>query len=234
MRTLSRPEATLLAAALAALAFACWGPVVTQHDHYHAFADQRTWLGIPCAMDVLSNLPFAVAGAWGLTMMALTRRLEWDGRRALAAVFFTGLLVTAVGSSIYHWQPDDWGLAWDRVGMVGAFAGLLGMAAADRISTRSGLWVAGLVLFAGPAAVAVWYTTANLTPWVVVQGGGMLLVLELGDHAVYTWTQGWVSGHSLKHLMAAMAAVPVLFVMHNVARVKLHRSACAPVQFSSL
>ena len=263
MRTLSRPEATLLAAALAALAFACWGPVVTQHDHYHAFADQRTWLGIPCAMDVLSNLPFAVAGAWGLTMMALTRRLEWDGRRALAAVFFTGLLVTAVGSSIYHWQPDDWGLAWDRVGMVGAFAGLLGMAAADRISTRSGLWVAGLVLFAGPAAVAVWYTTANLTPWVVVQGGGMLLVLvlamrrpalnawdlplvaviafyaaakllELGDHAVYTWTQGWVSGHSLKHLMAAMAAIPVLFVMHNVARVKLHRSACAPVQFSSL
>jgi len=254
MKTLSRPEAYLLTAVLAALAIACWGPAVAQQDHYHAFADQRTWLGVPCAMDVLSNLPFAVVGVWGLVVLGLKRQVAWDARRTLAAVFFAGLLVTAVGSSMYHWQPDNWGLAWDRVGMVAAFAGLLGMAAADRISTRSGLWIAGVVLVAGPLAVAVWYASANLMPWVVVQGGGMLLVLalamrrpvpqswglpllavmafyavakflELGDHAVYAWSHGLISGHSLKHVMAAMAAVPVLFVMHNVARVKTpHRA----------
>ena len=41
-------------------------------------------------------------------------------------------------------------------------------------------------------------------------------LLELGDHAVFGWTQGWVSGHSLKHGVAALAAWPVLAVMHNV------------------
>lgn len=250
MKTLSRPEAYLLVTVATALAIACWGPAVAQHDHYHAFADQRSWLGLPCAMDVLSNLPFALAGVWGLLVVGFKRRVAWDGRWTLATVFFTGLLVTAVGSTVYHWQPDNWGLAWDRIGMVAAFAGLLGMAVADRISARSGLWVAGVVLVAGPLAVAVWYVSANLMPWVVVQGGGMLLVLalalrrpvpqawglplvavialyalakllELGDHAIFAGTGGWVSGHSLKHVAAALAALPVLFVMHNGARVSL-------------
>ena len=42
--------------------------------------------------------------------------------------------------------------------------------------------------------------------------------LEFGDHAVFAWTQGWVSGHSLKHVMAALAAWPVIAVMHNDAK----------------
>jgi hypothetical protein len=52
-------------------------------------------------------------------------------------------------------------------------------------------------------------------------------LLELGDHAVYAWSHGLVSGHSLKHVVAAMAAIPVLFVMHNVARVKTPHRAWA-------
>jgi hypothetical protein len=34
-------------------------------------------------------------------------------------------------------------------------------------------------------------------------------LLELGDHSVFAWTAGWVSGHSLKHVVAAMVAWPV-------------------------
>ncbi len=45
-------------------------------------------------------------------------------------------------------------------------------------------------------------------------------VLEMEDHAVYALTQGVISGHSLKHLVAACAAIPVLFVMHNGGRVR--------------
>ncbi len=210
--------------------------------------------GVPHVMDVLSNLPFAVLGVWGLLFIARRCPDAPDIRWGLAGVFFGGLVVTAVGSTLYHWQPDNWGLAWDRMGMVAAFAGLLGMAAADRISARSGLWLVSVVLVAGPFAVAVWYTTANLLPWVVVQGGGMLFVLalalrrplpqawglplagvialyalaklfEMGDHAIFVWTGGLVSGHSLKHVAAALAALPVLFVMHNGARVRLPRGS---------
>lgn len=249
MHPLTRTETTLAGALLAALALACWGPFVGQYAHYHAFADQRTWLGLAFAMDVLSNLPFAWAGLLGLHRLTMWRVNWGDARVQLVALFFAGLVVTAVCSGYYHWQPDNVGLAVDRTGMVLAFAGLLGAAVADRVSVRMGWAVALAVLLLGPMSVAVWWANGNLLPWSVLQGGGMLLVLamalrpkrvdgwglpllaviawyalakllELGDHQIFAATHGWVSGHSLKHVAAAMAAWPVLGVMHNVAQKK--------------
>ncbi len=250
MHPLTRNETTVLGALLGALALAAWGPPVAQYAHYHDFADQRAWMGVPCAWDVLSNLPFALAGLVGLCRLCLQRStMPNDGRAQLAAVFFAGLILTSVCSGYYHWQPDNAGLAVDRTGMVLAFAGLLGAAVADRVSARIGWAVALAVLLFGPVSVAVWWATGDLLPWVVLQGGGMLLLLamalrpplangwglpllavvgwyalakllELGDHQVFAATHGWVSGHSLKHLVAAMAAWPMLGVMHNVAQKK--------------
>ena len=261
---MSRRESWLLLALAVALLVACFGPAVAQHPYYHAFADQRAGWGVPFAMDVLSNLPFAVAGVWGLVVLqrmparampstrpGMTPGNTQDLQRPLAALFFMGLLVTAVCSSFYHWQPDNAGLAIDRLGMVVAFAGLLGLAAADRVSGRAGLAMAATVLALGPLAVRVWATSGNLLPWAVLQGGGMLLIvllafcgptrkpiagawgiplaavialyalakgLELADHQVFEITCGLVSGHSLKHAVAALAALPVIAVMHNHAR----------------
>ena len=270
---MSRAESALLLALAVALGVACFGPAVAQHAHYHAFADQRAGWGLPFAMDVLSNLPFAVAGVWGLIALRrmpahlqstadasghqATPSMVWPGLQpavqpALAALFFMGLLATAACSSFYHWQPDNAGLAIDRLGMVVAFAGLLGLAVADRISGRAGLATAATVLALGPLSVMVWATSGNLLPWALLQGGGMLLmvllavcratrkpiagawgiplaavvalyalakVLELGDHQVFEWTHGLVSGHSLKHAVAALAAWPVIRVMHNRATI---------------
>ena len=241
---LSRPERVLFWALLAAFGVGLVAPAVPQISNYHAFADQRMAWGVPYLMDVLTNLPFAILGMWGLLLIALRGQEAPDIRWSLAGIFFGGLVVTSIGSTFYHWQPDNWGLAWDRIGMVVAFAGLLGLACADRISPRGGVAVAILVMLGGPLSVATWYLTGNLLPWVVVQGGGMLMIvilalmrpvqgawnlplgaiialygvaklLELGDHAVFEWTQGLISGHSLKHMVAAMAAIPVLIVMHN-------------------
>ena len=239
-------EAALLAAVLALLALALWGPVLHDHPHQHGFADQRTLWGIPCALDVLSNLPFALAGAWGLMLLGRVRPGVLDAAtRATAGLFCAGLLLTAAASSWYHWQPDNAGLLWDRLGMAVAFAGMLGLAAAQRVSPRAGSATALVALAAGPLAVLWWAHTSNLLPWAVLQLGGMLLVLalaclpqragalalrlgpviawygaakllELGDHAVFEATGQWVAGHSLKHLAAAAAAWPVLRALHSV------------------
>jgi hypothetical protein len=76
---------------------------------------------------VLSNLPFAIAGLWGLVLLRRVAPGMLDApSRALAGLFFAGLVCTAVGSALYHWQPQDAGLLWDRLGMVLPFAGLLG------------------------------------------------------------------------------------------------------------
>ena len=236
---MNRLEKILLWTVAIAAVAAVGGPAVAQQAHYHGFADQRAWAGLPNALDVLSNLPFAVGGLWGLLVL---KHQPPGVQRGLAALFFAGLLLAALCSGIYHWQPDNVRLALDRAGMVPVFAGLLGLAVADRSSDRAGLWTAGAVLLWGPLSVAVWSHSGNLLPWAVLQGGGMLLVLglalcpprpgawgirlggviaayalakwlEQGDHSVFAWTGGVVSGHSLKHAVAALAAWPVLAVM---------------------
>ncbi|AEG94751.1 hypothetical protein [Ramlibacter tataouinensis] len=42
---------------------------------------------------------------------------------------------------------------------------------------------------------------------------GLAKLLEAGDHAVFQATGQWLSGHSLKHLVAAAAAVPVVVAL---------------------
>ena len=252
LRRCTPAEAGLLWAALALLVLAVFGPVLPASPHQHGFADQRTLWGLPCALDVLSNLPFALAGAWGLVLLLRLRGGALDAAtRAMASLFCVGLMCTAVGSTWYHGRPDDAGLLWDRLGMAVAFAGLLGLAAASRVSGRAGWAMAAAVLVAGPLAVVAWARTGNLLPWAVVQLGGMLVVValaclhrragalalnlsavivwygaaklcEAADHAVFAATGQWVSGHTLKHLSAAAAALPVLAA--------LHASVTAPVQ----
>ena len=215
---------------------------------YHHFADQRTLLSLPHALDVLSNLPFAAMGAWGLWWL---RRVPVGcidkAQRGLAVLFFVGLMATAFCSSGYHLDPHDAGLCIDRVGMSLAFAGLLGLAAADRISARAGVALAALVAVAAPATALVAWLGGNMTPWAVLQGGGLVLLaalalrrpqpralgfsiigviafyavakaLELADAPVFALTQQLISGHSAKHLVAALAAWPVVRALQSLAR----------------
>ena len=228
-----------LAAACAALALlAALLPITHLPAGYHDFADQRGWLGLPHAMDVLSNLLFALIGGWGLLWLR-----RWPScrvgaaQRALAGVFFVGLLLTALCSSIYHWTPGDAGLCIDRLGMSAAFAGLLGLAAADRVSQRAGWALAAGLAVAAPATAWI-ALTGNMTPWAALQGGALALLaalalrrpqqgalgfsiaavialyalakaLELADAPVFELTHGLISGHSAKHVAAALAAWPV-------------------------
>ena len=242
--TLKSPETAMLAVCTLLLLIALLGPSVGQPANYHQFADQHTWFGIPFAMDVLTNLPFAVWGIIGLLRLRELPRHRLDAsQRGTAKLFFAGLVLTAICSGWYHWEPRDAGLAVDRLGMVVAFAGLLGLAAASRISARCGTALALVVVVLGPMSVATWALTANVLPWAVLQFGGMAVVLclarlprlagalpvqwgsviliyaaakllEQGDHHVYQLLGYTLSGHSLKHLVASMAAWPVLSALH--------------------
>lgn len=238
-------EKVLLASFLALLLLALIGPAIAQGTHHHDFADRRTWGFLLNAGDVLSNLPFAVWGMVGLVNLFRPHG-HYDcldaSQRRLAALFFVGLLVAAIASAWYHWQPADSRLVVDRFGMVVAFAGLLGLAASDRVSSRGGWWLALAVLACGPLSIAHWSISGNVLPWAVVQFGGMALLLRLAflkplpdalavrwglvialylfakvleqtDVAVYALTSGLVSGHSLKHIVASCAAWPVIKAM---------------------
>ena len=207
------------------------------YAHGHPFVDARTFWGIPNTLDVLSNVPLSLAGLWGL--LALRGRVLPVATRSAAQVFFAGLLLTGWGSAVYHWTPDAAGLVVDRLGMAVTFAGALALAVAERVGqapARPTLWV---TFMAAVLSAALPFTHGNVLPWAVVQFGGVALMvwaawqrpapgamgvrigaliawyavakaLELGDAAVFHATGDLVSGHSLKHLAAALAAWPVL------------------------
>ena len=241
-------EIGLLLACVAALALGAWGPFIAQPASYHVFADHRSLWGVPQAMDVLSNLPFAIAGIWGLVILYDKGKAVLGAEGPLAYLFFAGLIVTSLCSGIYHLHPANTTLALDRLGMVSAFAGLLGLAVADRISIRAGRRLTLGILTAGPLAVITWTYTGNLLPWVVLQGGGMVLLatlavskpltgswllpmgsmigfyllakfLEIVDCHVFQWSGGYISGHTLKHLAAAMVAWPVIVAANKTGHI---------------
>lgn len=222
-------------------------PAVALPDGYHSFADQRGWHGLPYAMDVLTNLPFAIMGSFLLYAVARARGHSSRVQHSLAYLTGVGLLFTALGSTIYHLQPDAAGLALDRTGMALVFAGVLGLAAATRVGDRAGWLLACSVGILAPLAAAWDWHAGNMTPWAVLQGGGFMLLvglatrptkvgavpialwpvlglyalakgLEMADAPVLALTQGIISGHSAKHLVAALALWPITHAFFDMAR----------------
>lgn len=105
------------------------------------------------------------------------------------------------------------------------------------MSERAGWALGALALAAGPASVFWWQVTGNLAPYAVVQFGGMFLLLlaalfwreaggprwgwvlalyaaaklcEVYDYEISAWTAHLVSGHALKHMVAAWTALAVM------------------------
>ena len=246
--SLTRNEWLLALAGGALLLVALFAPALAQPPHAHDFADQRAWWGLPHALDVLSNLPFAIASVLGLRALhRLPAAALPKAQRACARLFFAGLLVVAVGSSWYHWAPDDLGLAIDRGAMSVAFAGLLGLLVAGLVRERAGAATAAALLVLAPASVAAWFATGNVLPWAVVQFGGMPLLLlaalvpsrpgtlavrwslvllayalaklfEANDLVLFAAGGELLSGHSLKHVVAALAAWPVIHALASAGR----------------
>ena len=214
-------------------------PFIAQDQAYHQFADRRIFFNVPNTLDSLSNLAFVIFGAWGLVLQ--WRRLlvfETGALQQLVTLFFVGFIGTGVGSFWYHLAPDDTGLVLDRLGMVIALSGVLGIAAAHKVSARAGYALAALALALGPLSVWWWKQSGNVAPYAVLQFGGMLLVIwmmslrssvrgpnwavfitlyalakvfETFDLQVFQLTHGLISGHTLKHLVAACAALAIIF-----------------------
>ncbi|GAA0709024.1 hypothetical protein ISN75_16225 [Dyella marensis] len=241
----ARKRGYLLALAgvvLAVLAFAL--PPVAQPQAYHGFADARGWLGVPNFGDVMSNLAFLLVGVLGLSAMR-EPRVQAMGRIPLHAyaLTFAGLALTAFGSAYYHWAPSDARLVWDRLPMTLVFMPLLAATLAERLRWRSDLPLLGLSLL-GVGCVVYWNVTGNLLPYFVAEGGSILLLLlavallptpwsgraqlfavlgiylvafacEQGDKQVFQATGGTVSGHTIKHLVAALAFYVLLRMLRR-------------------
>lgn len=136
---------------------------IPQWSSYHDFSDSRTILGIPNALNVLSNLPFLLFGAWGLvyTVKLMVQR-GFSVAIFLYSIFFTGVAMVAFGSSYYHLSPSNDTLVWDRVPMTIGFMALLSAIIAELVSHRMAIRLLPAFLLVGLFSVFYWNHTELL------------------------------------------------------------------------
>jgi hypothetical protein len=231
-------------------------PRIAQDPSYHDFADQRTLIGIANALNVVSNLPFLLAGIAGLVLLrsrASHTSFQSPAERLPYVFFFVGVAMTCAGSSYYHLLPSNDRLLWDRLPMAVAFMALFTAVIAERINLRAGLILLFPLIAAGLGSVVYWHLTeqagrGDLRPYVVVQfysmaavafiAGlfksrythasaifvsvgiyGVAKVFELCD-ALLLRLSG-ISGHSLKHVAAALSAYWIVRMLKKRARAAL-------------
>lgn len=229
----------LVMAALLAVAFAL--PPIAQDPAYHAFADSRAMFGIPNALDVLSNAAFLVIGIMGLAFVGSARP---PGARASWLVFFGGVTLVAFGSAYYHWAPGDAPLVWDRLPITISFMALSAAVVSEHADAALERFLLPAALAIGVVSVAWWRYSGDLRLYVWVQfaplagllvllalspgryGGRAFLiaafvcyvcakVAELLDPRIFAATSGIVSGHTLKHLLAALTPVCIYLMLRR-------------------
>lgn len=125
---------------------------------YHNFAEHRARLGIPNFGDVVSNLPFAIVGIWGLLVMFTRGHTKFvDPReRWPYLVMFASLILTAFGSAYYHLAPDNARLVWHRIPIMIVFMALLAAVIAERVTVGAALALFPLLETLGVASVLYW------------------------------------------------------------------------------
>lgn len=211
-------------------------PKIPQPQSYHQFADQTSYWGVPHASNVLSNLAFLFVGFYGVFKRP---RYSHGGDVLLGLVtFWVGIFLIALGSSYYHWAPSDETLLWDRLPMSVAFMGVsfslivaqgklrlyvipyIIMEALGVGSTLYAHFAGDLsfyamcqaypLLLAVISAIRLWPMNGTTDLLWGFFAYGLAKAFEYNDLVVFQLSGEHVSGHTVKHLLAALGA---FFVM---------------------
>ena len=248
---------------VAILALAVHGPIPQAAD-YHAFADQRPWLGIPNFSNTLSNLGFLLVGAAGL--WTLHRGVPPGGLALLRPaylLFFAGTALLFPTSGLYHLWPGNATLAGDRLAMAIAFMAFFAVVIGEYIDSRLGARLLVPLVLIGIVSVVYWrlsdtgdggdlrlYLLVQFLPmllipiialserpslrptwylWALLACYGLAKVFELLDAPILRLTQG-LSGHTLKHIVAAIGIAFFLMALYRRRPVPSGRHSRPPIR----
>ena len=243
----------LLLVLLAALALILAAGPIPQDTGLHAYADDRPALGVPNFFNVVSNVAFLLVGLVGLFAR---RGGSNSGASRSWFVLFLGVALVCFGSAYYHWMPDNATLVWDRLPMTLAFMGLLVALVSEHLGERLERVLLVPALLIGIASVLWWRHTGDLRFYIWVQLSPFLAIVVLllaypskYTHRAYLWyglalyalakvaegfdrelyslTAQALSGHVLKHLLAACAVFAIYLML--VRRREAQRPAGSPL-----
>ena len=210
-----------------------YGPIPQPQD-YHDFADDREFIGIPNALDVMSNLVIIYPGIVGLAFVHERRKNPQvpDDETSIHITLFAGMILTFAGSVWFHLDPNDSTMLWDRLGMSIIIGSCISLIIND-------LWDRGLagkihipIIVASIISVVWWPVFDDLRVYFIVKHHPFILFpilvvfgTKLYDKiSGYYWglsmfvlatifefedeaifqITGFISGHTLKHIAAGI------------------------------
>ena len=199
---------------------------IIQDPLYHQFSDGQTLFAIPNFWNVISNLPFILLGILGLRN-GQKSRLDATHR----IVLYLGILLIGLGSAYYHLVPTNFSLIWDRLPMTLVFMSLYAVLVAEFITKKYSNKLLILLLLIGLYSIFHWVFVEDLRIYIVVQFFPIISIpiilltfssSGIGSKAFWVlllWYAGaklsehfdteihsylhYISGHSIKHLLAA-------------------------------
>lgn len=154
-------------------------PPIPQNNLYHNFADARTIMSIPNFYNVVSNFPLFIFGILGIIFVGRQSKqntLWWNN-----LFFFTGILLTGIGSAYYHFNPRIETLVWDRLPMTITFMAFFAIIISEYVDKNFGKRILFHLIFFGILSVLYWYKTemngaGDLRFYALIQFLPMLLI----------------------------------------------------------
>jgi hypothetical protein len=215
---------------------------ISQNLAYHNFADQRNFWGIPNFFDVMSNLPFIFVGLFGaLKVMEYQPKVA----KTSWLIFFIGVALVGPGSAYYHWNPNNQTLVWDRLPMTVGFMGMFTALISTYINPKIEKVLLPVSLIFGFGSVILWHFTDDLRVYFFVQFMPLALIplilimfkteyikpkylisalgfyviakiVEILDKNIFEGDGHLLSGHSIKHLSAAVAPYLIIVMLKKI------------------
>ncbi len=196
----SRKNLVLLAiiALLIAMIFMLVANPIPQDSAYHDFYDKRTLLATPHFWNVISNLPYAFVGVWGIYLLLKDKLTIIKALTPLYYLFCIGVFFVCFGSGYYHYAPNNETLFWDRLPMTIAFMSLFSIIIGEFVSIKVAKLLALPLLVFGIFSVYYWLITersgeGDLRYYAIVQFLPILLIpyILLRYHSLYSKLSGY-------------------------------------------
>jgi Ceramidase len=149
---------------------------IPQEETYHHFANDNIILGIHNFWNTISNIGFIAVGTIGIYF--LRKNIIYN---PIIWTLFMGVFLTGIGSSYYHYTPNNITLVWDRLPMTIVFTSFFALIYSWCFSEKMGFKIWLLSLAMGLYSVFYWQYTeqflrGDLRLYAIVQFLPILLI----------------------------------------------------------